>query len=186
MSARPLAEAVLLLALDETEPRNTRAHPTIRVAMRAGQVLDDVLAGAPLPDDKELQRTLRRTSHQCFEPVRGQLIARGELVVAKRGRLLNAALQRDVLGDPAARAPIAARAAAALDQLDAPAAWDAALLVLLDIGRLWPWTGLAQSVPVRVRLDGLADGSVVPPDLAPGVLARLAPILEREAERELD
>ncbi|MEV4512823.1 hypothetical protein AB0K00_28100 [Dactylosporangium sp. NPDC049525] len=187
MSTPSLAEDIMMLALHPVEPRNVLVHPGIRFALRTSEILDGILAGAPVPAGKELRKGIR-ASFKTLQPWLDRLVAEGRSAPQYRGFVPRE--RRELLLDHAGREAAQRRLYEGLPQSPAstPPARNAMLGALVEVGCLmsWavppgqasgPWTAAATAV-VRgqVGVDGL------PPDLLPPIMR----VMHDEIQRDWD
>jgi hypothetical protein len=169
-----LAEDLMLLALHPTEPRNVLVHPGIRHALRTSEILTDVLAGRPVPPEKELRKAIRRTSFRTLQPWLDRLTTAGRSAPQYRGFIPR--VRRELLLDQAGRAGAQRRLYAGLPQEYASIvpARHGMLAALVEVGCLmsWAvppghdaesWTAAATAVVrEQVRIAGVPPGVLFP------------------------
>jgi hypothetical protein len=187
MPAPSLADDLMMLALHPTEPRNVLVHPGIRFALRTSELLEDILAGRPVPPEKELRKTIRRSFH-TLQPRLDRLTAAGRSVPQYRGFIPRE--RRELLLDHAGREAAQRRLYDGLPQTPAstPPARNAMLAALVEVGCLmsWAvpphqagttWTAAATAV-VREQVGTVG--------LPPGVLFPIMRVMHDEIERDWD
>jgi hypothetical protein len=132
----PLAEDVVMLALHPTEHRDLHNHYGMTETVRTSELLDQVLAGGPVPTHRKIRRTLRYSHRKSLDPWLDQLTARGRIERVKQGGWLSS--PRHQVRDLAGRHAAQERLYAGLGP--APDPRSAALAVLIGIGNLMEWS----------------------------------------------
>ncbi|WP_460491085.1 hypothetical protein [Dactylosporangium cerinum] len=106
MSVPALAEDIVLLALHPTETRDLHNHHGLRDTVRTSELVDQVLAGGPVPTYSAIMRTLRFSARKSLDPWLERLAAEGRIErIGKRGGWLSGPkhLVRDLAGRHAAQ-----------------------------------------------------------------------------------
>jgi hypothetical protein len=169
-----LADDLMMLALHPTEPRNVLVHPGIRFALRTSEIMTDLLADKAVPPEKDLRKTIRRSSFRTLQPWLDRLTAAGRSAPQYRGFIPRE--RRELLLDQAGRAAAQRRLYEGLPKgtADIVPARNGILAALVEAGCLmsWavpsgqaaePWTAAATAV-VReeVRIAGVPPGVLFP------------------------
>jgi hypothetical protein len=168
----PLAEDVLMLTLHPEEERRPHDHDGVGDTVRAATLVDEMLAGAPIPTQGSMIRTLRFGNRRNMDGRLDLLIAAGR--VERIGSRSRFASRPHRLLDAAARERAQQRLYAGL--APEPDARSAALAMLIGIGGLLPWAARPGDSPEALAAIAgrVASGIVVPAGLHPTTLRHYA------------
>lgn len=178
MPIPPLADDVVLLALHPTEHRDPHNHHGLSDTVRTSELLDQVLAGGPVPTDRSILRTLRYSGRKSLDPWLDRLVAQGRVErLGRRGGWLSRPRHfvRDLDGRHAAQERLYAGLGSAPDPRSA------ALAVLVGIGNLMRWSARpGDDLPTLLDAGTrVASGQVAPAGLDPQILPHFARALEK-------
>ncbi|MFC5003356.1 hypothetical protein ACFPIJ_36700 [Dactylosporangium cerinum] len=185
MSVPALAEDIVLLALHPTETRDLHNHHGLRDTVRTSELVDQVLAGGPVPTYSAIMRTLRFSARKSLDPWLERLAAEGRIErIGKRGGWLSGPkhLVRDLAGRHAAQERLYAGFGPAPDPRSA------ALAVLVGVGNLMRWSARPGD-HLQALLDAgtrVAAGQIPPVGLDPQILPHFARALEKSIFLESD
>jgi hypothetical protein len=178
VSIPALAEDIVLLALHPSETRDLHNHHGLRDTVRTSELLDQVLAGGPVPTYRSIMHTLRYSARKSLDPWLDHLVAQGRIErIGRRGGWLSRPqhLVRDLAGRHAAQERLYAGFGPAPDPRSA------ALVVLVGIGNLMRWSARPGD-HLQALLDAgtrVASGQIAPVGLDPQVLPHFARALEK-------
>jgi hypothetical protein len=182
-----LADDLMMLAMHPDEPRNVLVHPGIRFALRTSEILDGVLAGAPVPGEKELRKSIR-ASFKTLQPWLDRLTAEGRSAPQYRGFIPRE--RRELLLDRAGREAAQRRLHDGLPQTPAstPPARNAVLGALVEVGCLMAWAvpNGQDSGPWTAAATAVVRDQVRVVGLAPGVLPPIMRVMHDEIQRDWD